>query len=824
MEHHQIHDRTAREKLGLAPGERLSNQLAILEKHADNPFDVKLVGTLLTIEAATKQDYETNKEQGMQTAFKKAVPRLGGIEMDPGESTLDIADGATTGDFENDPASSVAVPASEYILMGIELRPVLPKGKWYAVWGVTNANPLLVGYPAFTDESYHRLVWLLRNNSTPGVWEFVAPVKTDIRLLPMGGTGGGGTGDANELLERLKNQLENSIFERATANIISSDKETKIDVLTGEFNVIDKTVDLEHVLGAPEYLQSIEHMDDQFKTALSILERCELSLFYKEGSVDAQPLTEVSRNQGNTWQRMIAERHQDTDTVYGEHTFGTDFAETGATIREHLDLDITEQLTTTLSLAYRFTLAGALAFTKCSMFLGRVGSPAGHYRFKVVGEDTGLPDKTDVLWTGRWKSVNEVNSGGLWLEEIADGLEAGTYWFLVETTQAYKDSADGSNRLYTYLDDDANGDSAEEDPLDTWTLFGTGELISRVIEVEEYREVVAEHPLSEATGALRFDDGITTGQIAQQIPTIANPRVVSQVRIHLNKTGTPAGVIFARLLKKTATDPDTSETVWASPAILVADLAAGANELVYSAHLVVEGDYFLHFSTDQDYKDSWVNGVDEVLIPTDGAAAPSPSIIGWNGATWSSFVGAHGIYNLLGYEQGLRVRVYAGTTGTHQVAGYGIFYDVGTVSVLEKPSHFHAVRFHGTNDNLNEFELPFLIEPKWMSVFVIETAQVIRYGAWSAQGRTCVFPVNTFYGMDNVTLWFVQATEEEVRRVIDNSDFNRALLAANHLGSMDADVDMSVAGRGRLQRRPDGTMIEITVNDANEVEIYELTP
>ena len=56
----------------------------------------------------------------------------------------------------------------------------------------------------------------------------------------------------------------------------------------------------------------------------------------------------------------------------------------------------------------------------------------------------------------------------------------------------------------------------------------------------------------------------------------------------------------------------------------------------------------------------------------------------------------------------------------------------------------------------------------------------------------------------------------------DTSDDNAALLAGNHLGSPNAAIDMSVAGRGIFLRRPDGTLRELTIDDDDNVAIYSV--
>ena len=44
-------------------------------------------------------------------------------------------------------------------------------------------------------------------------------------------------------------------------------------------------------------------------------------------------------------------------------------------------------------------------------------------------------------------------------------------------------------------------------------------------------------------------------------------------------------------------------------------------------------------------------------------------------------------------------------------------------------------------------------------------------------------------------------------------------MAENHLGSQDGSQDLSIAGRGIILRRPDGTLRELTIDDLDNIAI-----
>ena len=177
------------------------------------------------------------------------------------------------------------------------------------------------------------------------------------------------------------------------------------------------------------------------------------------------------------------------------------------------------------------------------------------------------------------------------------------------------------------------------------------------------------------------------------------------------------------------------------------------------------------------------------------------------------------VYTLSGLELDLRVRI---TSGTDAVVseGFGVFYKNDVLaSPVDGSILRHVETFVGDVDNLSEFTISFIPDVRLMTVYEIGTGQAYRYGAWIINGDGNVeFPPNTFNKPETVTLEFLQIQGGS----FDNSDRNQLVLAANHLGSTNPSLDFSANGRGIFLRTPNGTLVELTVDDDNNIAIYSV--
>jgi hypothetical protein len=302
-----------------------------------------------------------------------------------------------------------------------------------------------------------------------------------------------------------------------------------------------------------------------------------------------------------------------------------------------------------------------------------------------------------------------------------------------------------------------------------------------------YVQVVGGSP----TNKTPFTD---SNQLSRQF-SLTNAATIKKITANMTVSGSPTGFMYALVVR---------DDGLGSPSLAVAD-RVGQSSFVSASTMVsgnVEfdiratlepGNYHVIFKTDDFYKIEYTASAGANKIEID-----------------SELGGI--VYSLEGMELDLRVRVTSSAAGVFS-EGFGIFYQSEErVTLVDGNILRHQVSFVGDVDNLAIFELPFTPEPRLLNVYEIGTGLTFRYGAFVLDGKYVIFEPNTFNKPETVTLEFLQVQGSS----FDNSDSNRALLAANHLGSLDPTIDLSVAGRGFLLRSDDGTLYEIVIKDGGK--------
>jgi hypothetical protein len=304
-------------------------------------------------------------------------------------------------------------------------------------------------------------------------------------------------------------------------------------------------------------------------------------------------------------------------------------------------------------------------------------------------------------------------------------------------------------------------------------------------------------------------------EYVSQAFTLANTSVIKDVDMTVTVNGSPVGELYVALYTDNAGDPDTLITE--SVATDISTMSTGALTLDIPDTALAAGTYHMVLRTSDAYKSTFVASTTSIAFNTNTAAA-TPLQSSPDGTTWTP-EGEGFTYDLQGSIMDLRVRVTASTTS--QLAGYGILYDPTTSGVVQGVKNRQVFSFNAT-DNLNEFALTtFTPDADLLNVYLVETGQVFRNGAFQLDGRTIKFPVNTFDNGGSPTPYTLIA-DQTIGNSFDNSDLNGLLLSGNHLGSTDALVDKSVAGRGIFLRRPDGTLRELTIDDSDSIVIYSV--
>ena len=269
-------------------------------------------------------------------------------------------------------------------------------------------------------------------------------------------------------------------------------------------------------------------------------------------------------------------------------------------------------------------------------------------------------------------------------------------------------------------------------------------------------------------------------------------KAFNQLSLTIVKTGSPNGSYIVSIVEDNSGAP-TGKTIYSKIA-LCSSLSAGTNAITLSnfRNIFSSGKtYWVVISGDATYKTSH-NALNKIaILPT---------------------------VTLGGHEYNLKVKITS-SAGSKKLKAFGIFYDEHVGDVVTGIQALQKFVFSG-DLNTTSFTLTrFLPDPDNMKVYDIKTGQVYRYPAFSISGHTVTFPAGTFLAPgETVELIFDQSQGSG----FDHSDQNGNLLAANHLGSTDATIDKSSPGRGIFLKKPNGELVEVCVDDANNIVIYSV--
>ena len=318
----------------------------------------------------------------------------------------------------------------------------------------------------------------------------------------------------------------------------------------------------------------------------------------------------------------------------------------------------------------------------------------------------------------------------------------------------------------------------------------------------------------------------TTVQSLSQMFTVANAATVVSFQLTFGKSGTNiTGLVYVQIVKDSTGSPGTPSS---SPSDVLTSITNQATNLTtlttFSATATLPaGNYHLVVSTDSTYKTAYNASTNAVAVDVH-APGSAPFANQYNGTTWSS-TGDNFTYVVTGRVLDLRLKVIASATTNWDVNtlavlnGFAVSYNPSISQIASATAALEVQQVNGTS-NVSTFTLGnFLPDPSYMRVYVVETGQVFRFGAYSLNGYQVIFPANTFSTPGQTyTIYF----DQTLGGGFDNTDVNAALLAANHLGSTSANIDRSSNGRGIILRRPDGTLREITIDNSDNIAVYSV--
>lgn len=317
---------------------------------------------------------------------------------------------------------------------------------------------------------------------------------------------------------------------------------------------------------------------------------------------------------------------------------------------------------------------------------------------------------------------------------------------------------------------------------------------------------------SQASTNTNTELNATTLQKLSAPIVLSNKYAAASLVVNINKQGSPTGSYIVSICEDSSGNPGT---VLYSKVALVSTLSTGDNTITLSGfrQVLPVGTYHIVVETDATYKSGFSAGVNSIRLKTNSGG----NDLVYNGTVWST--GSVDLkYTLSGHGYILRAKVTS-SAGSKKLKAIGVFYDETVGSITEGIDALQKFSFSGDLDTTTFTVTRFLPNPDFMKVYDIRTGQVYRRPAFEISGHTVTFAAGTFLAPgETIELIFDQSQGTGY----DYSDQNANLLATNHLGSTDATVDKSVAGRGVFLRRPDGTLVEVCVDNSNNIVIYSV--
>ena len=329
------------------------------------------------------------------------------------------------------------------------------------------------------------------------------------------------------------------------------------------------------------------------------------------------------------------------------------------------------------------------------------------------------------------------------------------------------------------------------------------------------------HELAEAAADSQVaftDSGLGVKRSFQFVVT--NKEAQKELSLYLQKTGSPLGKMTVNVFKDDGGLPSTNPQDRiggniSADDIDVAALSAGNNTAVIPIGRIITkpGTYWCEIVSDQDYKNSYNSGVDEILLRVDTAGTePDGAVFDDGPGTWALTSNEAAVYKLEGMAFDLRIEIESSQADV-SLEAMATFYTQKALEVSQGLKLRHVERFDAST-NPNVFTIPagkFLPDPDQLEVFDVSEGKVYKYPAFGIDGHTITFPENTFLGDlgTDVMLIFDQSKGTG----FDNSDINAALMAASRLGSEDAAIDKSVAGEGPMLRADNGKLVEVSLRE-----------
>lgn len=645
-----------------------------------------------------------------------------------------------------------------------------------------------------------------------------------------------GSGEVTIMDELMDDYLASSVYLLGESNDFVKDADSKVDpsttaTLSSSAGMYEFDAGGEFVL-SDNFLDPVEFLGKGLFANEIVL----IALWGKDGDgndlADPNAIYEATDDGGNHFQSIEMERiGEETGVFVGKLEFDANYDPAVEQEYDTANGDANTELVDTgadLALAQPVTFDDDILLNELSVFMSRIGTPAGNFKIKLVGDDTlGKPSTSPLAVVHESADIAVSSITGATPEKtsttIDEGLfvRAGDYHLVVETDATYQASfSTGVDAIRVEVDSSSPGvDFLNSFDGSTWSTSGTDAMTYQVQELVESFSVIDEYSVSEADATLVLDD-TSTIERAQPI-TVAEDQILQEIELYITKTGSPVGNLFYKVINDDGGSPSTddNDTVLVSGAISIEDLAAGNNTVTkrISNLILVPGTYHVAISTDQDYKDNYDAGVDEIAVRVDSSSPTPDDSFAYNGTVWSSVTDNAFVYKLSGRPLSVQVKITSSGSG-YFLKGYGVAYYRQSASTVAGATLKHRAVVDG---DLNTTSIPLSFTPTDPDLLFVKNATTgDLISNFEVNGDAIEVPDGTFDDPGTIhVLKIVQLPGGQS----STPDAAIKLLRQAFIASLDGSINQGLPGRGIPLMADNGKVIEITVKETSPgTDEYEI--
>lgn len=399
---------------------------------------------------------------------------IGGAQQVSGNSTFPVPSVSGTpnswqvGLVSLDPADNLLVIYGGFYssVTGATLDDNLP---------VAGASLLQIGaFVVGTDVSGHFLPLLQSVSGGVSGGGYVSGYGPILWRRPYLNVGGGGSGNANELLTRLQERLVLSTFQNLSDNIFTQTATSKVATATATFDVANNVYTFTNI---GQTVVSTQCLSSDFLALGTDVDTVEVMDFWSV--IDPAHLVEVSRDGGFSYQAVTMTQIGTTETFRGIHQFTNESSFATLLSASVSGTPLVLNASTTQARAQSILISAVDVVTQAAIGLTKTGSPSGTFRVRLVKDSAGSPSTSvlDILSESEAITLASLPSGSSYQTYTLPNVtvQPGNYWLEIVPDVNYIASfSAGVTQLVVQGNNPGSTSSASFNGT-SWTVVGNVE-------------------------------------------------------------------------------------------------------------------------------------------------------------------------------------------------------------------------------------------------------------------------------------------------------------------------------------------------------------